>query len=103
MILLDCSRWPEQCYPNAPEDEDMSQRGVERALGKLVTDEEFREAFFADPTSACLRVGVELSRSELEALSRVPRSALAEFCRRVDDRICRLHVPSPSPAEERRS
>ncbi|MFB3819019.1 MAG: Os1348 family NHLP clan protein [Candidatus Methylomirabilales bacterium] len=81
----------------------MSQRGVEQALGRLVTDEDFREAFFADPARACLRAGVELSGGELDALARIPRTALAELCRRVDDRICRLHIPSSSSLEEQRS
>ncbi len=81
----------------------MSQRGVERTLGRLVTDKDFREAFFADPAAASLRIGVELSREELDALRRIPRAALAEFCRRMDDRICRLHIPSPPQGQESRA
>lgn len=81
----------------------MSQRAVERALGKLITDEDFREAFFSDPVAACVGIGVELSGGELEALCRIPRTALEDFCRRVDDRICRLHIPSSSSVEETRS
>ena len=70
----------------------MSQRTVERTLGKLVTDEGFREAFFRDPMSAILRAGLALTAEELDALSRIPRAALAALSARLDDRICRLHI-----------
>lgn len=70
----------------------MSQRVVERAVGKLVTDEGFREAFFRDPRAASLQAGLELSPEELEALSRIPRAALAALGARLDGRICRLHI-----------
>ena len=80
----------------------MSQRAVEKTLGRLVTDEGFREQFFRDPPSASLRIGVELSAEELEALVRVPRSALASLCACLDDRICQLHIPRQAAPEEQR-
>ncbi len=81
----------------------MSQQAVEKTLGRLVTDEGFRGQFFRDPLGASLRIGVELSAEELDALVRVPRSALASLSARLDDRICRLHIPSmPVPEEQRR-
>ena len=49
----------------------MTQQAVERALGKLITDEAFRERFFAAPIAACLEAGLTLSAAELEALSRL--------------------------------
>ncbi len=70
----------------------MSQRAVERTLGKLVTDEGFREEFFRDPVSATVHAGLELTGEELDALSRIPRAALAALSARLDDRICRLHI-----------
>ena len=79
----------------------MSQRAVERAVGKLVTDEGFRDEFFKDPSSACLRAGLELTWEELEALSRVPRAALAALSARVDGRICRLNIPVQPVSKER--
>ena len=78
----------------------MSQRSVERALGKLVTDEGFRERFFRDPEPACLVAGLHLTAAERAALTRVPRSVLVQLATRLDDRICRLHVAG-EPAEER--
>jgi hypothetical protein len=48
----------------------MSQPGVERTLGKLLTDEAFRERFLAAPELASWEPGLQLSAVELEALSR---------------------------------
>ncbi len=70
----------------------MSQRGVERTLGRLVTDPGFREAFFRNAVEAGFRIGAELTQQEMEALLRVPPAALSEFSRCLDDRICRLHI-----------
>lgn len=70
----------------------MSQRGVERTLGKLVTDEGFRGEFLQSPRRASLRIGVELSGHEIEALLSIPLAALDEFCGKLDARICKLFV-----------
>ena len=70
----------------------MSQRDVERTLGRLLTDQGFHEDFFRDPVYACLQVGIQLAPQEVEALLRVPRPALASLGARLDDRICRLHI-----------
>jgi len=76
----------------------MSQQAVERAIGKLVTDEPFRTAFVADPHRASLEAGLHLLATELDALTRIPTRALEQLARRLDDRICRL----PSAASEGR-
>lgn len=70
----------------------MSQRDVERTLGQLLTDQDFRDEFFLDPARACLPFGIQLTSHEFEALFRVPRSMLATLGARLDDRICRLHI-----------
>ena len=75
----------------------MSQRGVERVLGRLVTDETFREGFYDDPETALLFYAADLTAGEIDALRHVPRAALAAFSARVDDRICRLSVPAADP------
>jgi len=80
----------------------MSQRAVEQALGKLVTDEGFRQAFFAAPPGTARRTGLDLTPKELDALGRIPRQALDVLGACVDDRICRLHVPGAPPCEEGR-
>jgi hypothetical protein len=70
----------------------VSQRSVEQIIGKLATDPVFCRGFFRDPEAAALRLGVELSPEETNALLSIPRPALADFSARLDDRICRLHV-----------
>jgi hypothetical protein len=80
----------------------MSQRGVERTLGRLVTDQGFRHDFFQDPATASLRIGVDLTPEEVDALLRVPLTALTEFSVRLDDRICRLHVRQDTLQQESR-
>jgi hypothetical protein len=78
----------------------MSQRSVEQALGKMVTDEAFRRDFFRDPDRASLQTGLELSPAELSALTRVPPEILAKLGARLEDCICRLVVPEePGPEE----
>ena len=70
----------------------MSQRDVERTLGRLLTDAGFRRDFFRNPARACLELGVQLAAHEVEALLRVPPRGLASLAGQLDDRICRLHI-----------
>jgi hypothetical protein len=66
----------------------MSQRDVERTLGRLLTDHGFREKFFLDPGPACVTLGLQLTSHEVEALLRAPRPGLVRLGARLDDRIC---------------
>ena len=52
----------------AKEETAVSQQAVERALGKLLTDENFRDRFFTNPELATWEAGFTLSSIELEAL-----------------------------------
>jgi hypothetical protein len=79
----------------------MSQRDVERTLGRLVTDQGFRADFFLDPARACLPLGVQLAPHEVEALLRVPRRAVTSLGARLDDRICRLHIGNGNASGQR--
>ena len=74
----------------------MSQQAVERAIGKLVTDESFRARFSADPARASLEAGLPLSATELAALVRVPGEALHRFAEALADSIRRLARPEPA-------
>jgi hypothetical protein len=68
----------------------MSQRDVERTLGRQLTDAAFRRCFFQDPAQ-----GVSRSWSPVgapRALLRVPRRRLGNLSGKLDDRICRLHI-----------
>ena len=77
----------------------MTQDSVDRALGKLLTDESFREQFFAAPVEACREAGLTLSPVEVEALQRLSRDELARFGDEVDARISR---PCLDPTGHRR-
>lgn len=70
----------------------MSQRDVERTLGRLLTDLGFQRDFFRNPARACLELGVQLAAHEIEALLRVPPRRLATLAGRLDDRIRRLSL-----------
>lgn len=70
----------------------MSQRDVERTLGRLLTDTGFRREFFRDPARACLGLGVQLATHELDALLQVPPQRLAGLAGDLDARICRFHM-----------
>jgi ribosomally synthesized peptide len=81
----------------------MSQRGVEQMLGKLVTDEGFRDAFHADPDAATRDAGLVPAGHETAALRRIPAEALDAFAAQLDGRICRLYVAgSPEPGRPSR-
>ena len=81
----------------------MSQNAVERTLGKLATDEEFRARFFENPAAATWAAGIPLSPVELEALSGLSRAAIARFSQSLDGRIRRLCLAgTPSGAARRK-
>jgi hypothetical protein len=73
----------------------MSQRTVERVLGKLATDPAFCARFFQNPAGATWEAGLPVSPVELEALSTVSEAAVAHFSRSLDPRIVRLCVGEP--------
>ena len=81
----------------------MSQRAVERALGKLVIDAAFRERFFANPSSATWEAGLPLSPIEVDALSRLSRGAIARFVEALDPRIAQRGLTDPTSPEGARS
>jgi len=73
----------------------VTQQAVERTLGKLLTDEAFRDRFFAKPEAASWEAGFSLSPIELEALSQLSPEALDRFSEGLDKRISR---PSLDPS-----
>jgi hypothetical protein len=64
----------------------MSRQAMEQALGKLVMDGGFRDAFFRDPTVASEAAGIPLTEYERSALTRIRPGALAAFQRYLDDK-----------------
>lgn len=81
----------------------MSQRSVEKLLGKILTDEDFRRSFFP-VRSASFEIaaahGLELTAIERSALSSLRSRAFECLARSLDPRIARS---VGSPAEERAS
>jgi hypothetical protein len=67
----------------------MSQLAVERILGKLLTDAEFRTAFLVQPVSVSRDLGLDLTPVELAALSRVDEEALLALAAHLDPKIVR--------------
>jgi hypothetical protein len=86
--------------PQTQDGKPMSQAAVEKTLGKLITDECFRRRFFKDPAATTFAAGLELSRAELDALSRLSMKLIARFSARLDHRICRLPLEEEKLEEE---
>ena len=70
----------------------MTQQAVERAIGKLVTDAEFRERFYVNPEKTTWEAGLPLSGMELEALTALPQDTVARFSEGLDARIRRVSL-----------
>jgi len=81
----------------------MSQHAVEQTLGKLLTDESFRERFFTNPRETVWAAGLRLSDIELSALSGLSPAALRSFGASLDPRICWLCLTTESSPEEGQS
>jgi len=68
----------------------MTQQSVEILIGKLLTDEELREAFEQNPNGVLvwlLRQGLQLSRLEMEALTSIKPSDLSGLADMIDRRL----------------
>src|SRR3989442_12531513 len=68
----------------------MTQQSVEILIGKLLTDEELREAFEQDPHEMVvwlLRQGLQRSRLEIEALKSIKPSDLSGLADMIDRRL----------------
>lgn len=68
----------------------MSQQAVEGILGRLITDEEFRDEFFRDPQTTCQNLIKEApTNQEVAALVRLDRSVLNRLAAVLDPKIVR--------------
>jgi hypothetical protein len=70
----------------------MSQRTVERVVGRLITDEEFRVQFMRLPQrtlAALMEQGWELTAIEIEALIETDTGLWSDGARRIDSRLQR--------------
>ncbi|MBI5445616.1 MAG: hypothetical protein HY900_30925 [Deltaproteobacteria bacterium] len=73
----------------------MSQKTVERILGKLATDEEIRQRFRAAPGEALANLACDdsLTPVEREALCALDADLLDRFADALDPRIQRVRIP----------
>jgi hypothetical protein len=75
----------------------MSQKTVERILGKLATDEEIRQRFRVAPGEALATIAGEvdsLTPVERDALCALDPDLLDRFADALDPRIQRVRIPS---------
>ncbi len=75
----------------------MSQKTVERILGKLATDEEVRQRFRAAPRDVLTTLAGEidpLTPVEQDALCALDANLLDRFADVLDPRIQRVRIPS---------
>ena len=75
----------------------MSHKGVETIIGKLVTDESFRQRFFTEPAAALEELrqrGCEVTPVETEALLTIDLEAIHAFAAAIDARLQKLDLRS---------
>ena len=73
----------------------MAQRIVEMLIGRLITDEQFREDFVRNPEgvlSALVERGFELSRTEVAALVNTDPSLWARTADAIDPRLQKINL-----------
>jgi hypothetical protein len=73
----------------------MSQRTIERVIGRLLTDEELRDEFTKSPRqtlSDLSEQGWELSRLEVDALLAIDIGLWSEVAARIDSRLQRCSL-----------
>ena len=73
----------------------MAQRSIEILIGRLLTDEAFREAFLMDPTTA-LKVfcdtGNDLTPLEISALLATRSDLWSEIASEIDPRLQKANL-----------
>ena len=67
----------------------MSQVEVERFLGRVITDSEFRARAVSSLKSACFSEGIVLSRQEIALLAHLDLSKFGQVSASLDDAIRR--------------
>ena len=76
----------------------MSQRSVEILLGRLITDETFRQSFFpvrAESFEQVAASGLELTAVERDALSSLRRWRVDFVAQTLDQRLSRSPIERP--------
>ena len=74
----------------------MSQRSVERVIGRLVTDEAYRRRFIENSEGVLretLESGLELTACERHALASLDGRLLDALARAIDPRLQKTEIP----------
>lgn len=66
----------------------MTKASIEQIIGRMITDEAFRKAFFQDPAKAL--EGYDLSPEERTALLKTKVEDVEGFSRKLDERITKI-------------
>jgi hypothetical protein len=77
----------------------VTQRNLEIIIGRLLTDEDFRETFVNNPQLALgelLDRGAELSLAEMAAIVRVDAKLWLKVAEQIDPRLQKASLKSPS-------
>ena len=75
----------------------MTQRCIEMVIGRLVTDEEFRDTFLSDPHQALgelLERGTHLTHAEIAALIATEPTLWERIAEQVDQRLQKASLKS---------
>jgi hypothetical protein len=75
----------------------VAQRSIELFIGRLVTDEEFREAFMRNPSTAVaqfVEAGLELTNVEVAALLATRADVWDRVADQIDARLQKVSLQS---------
>jgi hypothetical protein len=81
----------------------VTQRSLEIVVGRLLTDEEFRETFLSNPHLALgelLERGTPLSLAEIAALVGIDSTLWAKVAEQIDPRLQKASLKSPPDMHE---
>jgi len=84
---------------------DVAQRNVEIAIGRLMTDEAFRMAFFDDPAMVLTRFiesGYDLTALEVTALRATDTRVWARAAAKIDSRLQKVSFAASVDGKEHR-
>ena len=73
----------------------MSQRSVERVIGRLVTDEAFRRRFVDQPQvvlQESVVCGLDLTPCEMQALAAIDIPSVERFAEAIDPRLQKTDI-----------
>jgi hypothetical protein len=82
------------------EEDAMSQRNVERIIGRLVTDERFRRRFAEDPPGALgelTRYDCDVTSSELRALASIDPALVERLADSIDPQLQKADLQGGLP------